>query len=711
MLRIEQTQLDAFISSTLFEQIAYSGHLDEEITDFTQLTHTGVKCFSLFLQENSTGPSIGLKEDEYKDLSMEGEDMIPGLKGVNFLKVAKLSFEVRNKQIAAGQEPNLENVLWNSRMNYFMQSLYSEPINILSQTCLNGYEKLIGMLEESELSDIDKAFICVESSYAFTYYHKYEKADEVLEKARIYTGLEYKLTGQLGARMKSQTKLFPQLVLQTVSKILEDQEIASSTDQSVKIDDEFGLLEKPHLVDDNSAPISGIDQCILLALCNLLFKSRPHEELQQEEIGSYLTKILERSVNWLVYSKGLMMRSFNEVTSYKRRERSVLQVQVLVDQYRDIQPNAEHRLRYFFATSYPVKYWLNKELAEMYMKLGAVMSAYNLYTTVGQFEDAAECLLMAGQTNKAEELARQKLAEKETARLYCLLGDITQDNTYYQTAWDKFKSTRALRTLGRLAFKNNQWDSCIEYFNRALGINPMFMSAWFMLGCAYMKKDFHQEAANSFQRVVQLDDSQGDAWNNLAACYISLSKLDEAGKALELSLKTDRQNWRVWENLLTISLTTQNISKVFESINNLIILRQTESLQPRVFGYLNKYCIESERVPSLLRLYDELTSKITVSGAIWEHYADLCASCMNSYEITIEKVIDLRIKECRAFMKINWHKDDKICEEVIPHLIKLANSYALCEAEAKKYEGRMFIQNSLAKIAMTLQREIDIPKF
>jgi hypothetical protein len=126
---------------------------------------------------------------------------------------------------------------------------------------------------------------------------------------------------------------------------------------------------------------------------------------------------------------------------------------------------------------------------------------------------------------------------------------------------------------------------------------------------------------------------------------------------------------------------------------------------------LNRYCVENERVPSLIRIYEEFTSKVTVSGAIWEQYANLYASCINSYEITIEKVIDLRIKECRAFMKINWHKEPSICEELIPHLTLLANSYSLCTNENKKYEGRMFITNTASKISSTLQRELDLPKF
>lgn len=95
MNNIQQTSLDSFITSPLFQQIAQCGMMDQEIIDNQELTDIGGKCLSVFIQENATGPSLGLEENDYKSLTMEGEDMIPGLKGTNFLKVAKLCFEVR----------------------------------------------------------------------------------------------------------------------------------------------------------------------------------------------------------------------------------------------------------------------------------------------------------------------------------------------------------------------------------------------------------------------------------------------------------------------------------------------------------------------------------------------------------------------------------------------------------------------------------------
>jgi hypothetical protein len=95
MNNIQQPSLDSFISSSLFQEIAQLGMIDQEITDMQELTEVGRKCLFVFIQENATGPSLGLEENDYKNLTIEGEDMIPGLKGTNFLKAAKLSFEVR----------------------------------------------------------------------------------------------------------------------------------------------------------------------------------------------------------------------------------------------------------------------------------------------------------------------------------------------------------------------------------------------------------------------------------------------------------------------------------------------------------------------------------------------------------------------------------------------------------------------------------------
>ena len=85
-------------------------------------------------------------------------------------------------------------------------------------------------------------------------------------------------------------------------------------------------------------------------------------------------------MDWLVYSQALLYRSKNQFNSYKFKERSALQINTLVEQFFDSQP--ENRIFYVFSVGYPLRHWLKVDLGEMYMKLGAVLSAYQEFELV-----------------------------------------------------------------------------------------------------------------------------------------------------------------------------------------------------------------------------------------------------------------------------------------------------------------------------------------
>ena len=67
------------------------------------------------------------------------------------------------------------------------------------------------------------------------------------------------------------------------------------------------------------------------AYVNYYFKTSPKDEVRGEMLRPYITAVLEKSNNWLVYSQALLLRSRNELDKTKTKERSVLQVQALID--------------------------------------------------------------------------------------------------------------------------------------------------------------------------------------------------------------------------------------------------------------------------------------------------------------------------------------------------------------------------------------------
>lgn len=98
--------------------------------------------------------------------------------------------------------------------------------------------------------------------------------------------------------------------------------------------------------------------------------------MSREVIQAYLERILDKSLNWLVFSGALLERSRNEFSSTKKRERSLLQMQTLVDQFKDEKPGTWERGLFFFNLSYPLKWEMVKELAHDYMQMGVFMSAF-----------------------------------------------------------------------------------------------------------------------------------------------------------------------------------------------------------------------------------------------------------------------------------------------------------------------------------------------
>ena len=80
-----------------------------------------------------------------------------------------------------------------------------------------------------------------------------------------------------------------------------------------------------------------LDQCIVLSLCLDVSNSNPRDGLTQEEMFPYVERVLQQppsasSTNWMVHSTALLERSWLEFERRKTMERSLLQMQALLDQ-------------------------------------------------------------------------------------------------------------------------------------------------------------------------------------------------------------------------------------------------------------------------------------------------------------------------------------------------------------------------------------------
>lgn len=82
-------------------------------------------------------------------------------------------------------------------------------------------------------------------------------------------------------------------------------------------------------------------------------------------------------------------------------------------------------------------------------------------------------------------------------------------------------ASASLYNLGLKSFENNDLDSAITYFKKAIELDPEFIDAYFNLGAIYKKKKDHLNAIAAFQKTVSLDPSDLEAKFELAnACFL-----------------------------------------------------------------------------------------------------------------------------------------------------------------------------------------------
>lgn len=539
---------------------------------------------NLFVKENVTGPCFrnrtGSKENQkfteeqvkflniispagddtrLQDVllsyfSKEGEEVYKNTKSLTIFLYLDI---LLNLEISAFELPSTIKI-WKARYHMLHNQLLTSNVCYLQDKSIGLYSTYLESMEIE--SKTIKAYLWIEYSHCCLTFFKYSKAESALETARGLIGLKLNLTGKLGKRTKYQTFDIPQLVLNIetesveefihpeinpVDQIIENErrkeaegegegeEEAKIAHQNINLDEDSIMLEKVKLKEEESPTnITLCFQIYINALVHNELKSQANEyDLQYETMNAYIEKVLEKSNNWLIFSMSLFLRSKNEQEKMKTRERSLIQMQTLVDQFNDEEPCLEERNRYVYTNPYPLSWNLKKQLGYAYQSIGVYLSAFEMFKELDFYEDAAHCMVSSGKITQAEKFIDSVIEKQgETAQILCLLGDLKRKEEYYQKAWEvsNHKSARAMRALGAMKFQRGQIDEAIECLKLALDINKLYPSSWYALGCAYVKLEQFEKAIFAFGNVISYDESHGEAWSNIASSYLQLEKYKEA---------------------------------------------------------------------------------------------------------------------------------------------------------------------------------------
>ena len=322
-------------------------------------------------------------------------------------------------------------------------------------------------------------------------------------------------------------------------------------------------------------------------------------------------------------------------------------------------------------------------------------------------------------------------AEIKNYNLMCLIGEMKQDHTWFQKAWDdsKGKCAKAMRNLGRYYFFENKFQESADCFAKCLAINKLYPDIWFTQGCAYMRLEDFKKAIFSFGNVVSIDERKTEAWANIANCYVVQKKYFQAVVCCEQALKNNGKSWKIWNNYILYSLQTMQFYKAIKGVRTLLRYSQLESVNGqlllRIVECFNKKFIKNEvheddpdknkAVPcdehdfgrhkaQLYRFFDDCTEKIN-DFKFWR----LICKVKKSLGEDRELVKELKFKEIRSIMKINWNVEIAVCEQLERTLNELI-TVIFSESPATD-EERQFVKVTAQAITDTLKRPCELEKY
>ena len=742
ILRTEVTTVDESIHGEIYLQSFFENAVEswfssekssKSVKEF-QILALGIACLHAFLQVNYTGPflafdSVNLLPAAFRSrndisktildsLNVDGERPYHLTPHPSFLVIASVLLN-RPSQLPTAP-------WWRARINFLHQRILGDISATLHDRIYSALDEARSAIESRDRDTRGRHTI--EQGLTLTYYGQDNNAIHKLQTAGKEIGLEWVLTGALGRRTKFQTFDVSQLVVLAKGRdrdTTDTMEMPKPTTLDLNDDTllekiSFTAVEKlaptsaipsslSSLDPSDPTPLNPLDSTILLALTTCIKNTNPADGLTMEEMAPYVARVLSHPRNWTVHTMALLLRTRLEHTRARTIQRSVLQLQALVDQLVDeigrptngiTAPKSSFlpkpsdptetastrvRIAYAWQLLLPSRWDLEAELAQRWVSIGALKTALEIFERLEMWDQVAICWAATGRQDRASQVLQEQLSEKPTnAKFWSLLGDVEKNPKHWEKAWEVSGGRYALakRSLGNYYFQSKRYEEARDAFKSSLKINPLNHIAWFTLGCACLELKEYEESCHSFSRCVSLDPQDSESWSNLATGLLKLDRKRDAWQALKQATAGNYENWKIWQNYMFVSIDVGEFPEAIRSLKRVIDVlgeKNGEScLDEEVVEIMVQRTVQDDPTEErgvgeqVLELFTKsIVPLITTSPRLWNSAAKLYL-----WRGLYSDSLDASVKAFRTYLNHpSLETDTKVWDAAVEEAERLVDAY------------------------------------
>ncbi|MEW6607696.1 MAG: DUF2723 domain-containing protein [bacterium] len=183
---------------------------------------------------------------------------------------------------------------------------------------------------------------------------------------------------------------------------------------------------------------------------------------------------------------------------------------------------------------------------------------------------------IAKDKKEVDKLSNVILNRKLRLNLRGIYDDIIYtDGMNFNIEWTKFtlqNYAAVYNNWGVLYYKKGMYDESINYFKKAITLNPTLSSAYLNIGDTYEEKKEYNKAIIYYRKVISLDTNSEEAYNKIGEIYLLKEKYRESICILQKAIKLNPKNVKTLYTLCKAYYKNGDINNTCKTLEKLLEL-------------------------------------------------------------------------------------------------------------------------------------------